>query len=95
LIIYNFYKTLSRVHIVAFVGGFWVYPFLEFMPPLYKGIFFVKAMLVMVFFYKLGEIINHFYWSPRGMTYRRKVWKRAMFIFQSYLKKISYYNNSK
>ena len=52
---------------IAFYGGFWVYPFMKFMTPVQLGLFFAGCFLLAAFTYKLGQFTNSYFWPERQL----------------------------
>ena len=61
------YFTL-RVHVIYYYGNFWVYPVLEFLGPVYRTIFFLLSILILVGFYKLGQFVNETIWGEKATS---------------------------
>nr|ACO11487.1 Androgen-induced protein 1 [Caligus rogercresseyi] len=67
---------LAWVCYIAYAGGFWVYPIMEILPPLQRGLFIAFSILAVDLLYFLGDILNDFVWEdslpPHIKRFHRK-----------------------
>lgn len=62
-----------RVFIIAFYGGFWVYPILKVLSPFYRGIFVAASAVFGAILYKIGEVTNDKFWPPaKSRSFKKK-----------------------
>ncbi|XP_040563837.1 LOW QUALITY PROTEIN: androgen-induced gene 1 protein-like [Lepeophtheirus salmonis] len=54
---------LAWICYIAHAGGYWVYPIMEILPPLQRGLFMTFSVLLLDLFYFLGDILNDFVWE--------------------------------
>ena len=59
---------------VHHVTGVWVYPLLEYIGPLARGLFFSCLMLLLCLYYILGDILNTYIWDPSSRGVCVCVW---------------------
>ena len=61
--------------IIAYFGGFWVYPVLKVMSSFQRGLFILGAAILGGLLYKLGEVLNSIFWpdvSPNKSNLKSK-----------------------
>lgn len=72
---------LIWLHVIFYVGGFWVYPVFKVLSPVTRSIFMFFCCALGGCFYFLGQILNDIIWSPKradlGKTIKKKLEKKA------------------
>lgn len=68
-----FFDFITRTFYIAFDSNQWVYGVLQELSPLLRGLFIFTNALFAVALYKIGDLLNAWFWSKHmrliGTTY--------------------------
>jgi hypothetical protein len=57
---------------VFYKAGFWVYPFMSALNSFGRAVFFVVAVILAAFLYKLGEYLNAILWNQNNTINKKQ-----------------------
>ena len=68
-----FLSYIGLVFYIAFVGGFWVYPVLEYFDGKQRALFIFSCAVFAICLYMAGEACNYSVWGkpPQDITYEK------------------------